>query len=168
MAKKTSSSDVSPLILLIESHPDIVYITTQLLTSEGYEVDHVPDAQQAQAYLQKVLDSGQAPPALTLLGDLEDQSHVVEFLELLAGKSDMLPRVILFSQLPRLILEEMAQKIRAVGIVVRPFDLDDLTRIVRATIGPGSRTDQTRVLKNRSTSDELASIRHDTSEPGNH
>jgi two-component system chemotaxis response regulator CheY len=148
MTDNSDSLERTPLILLVEAQPDIVDITTQLLSSEGYEIDDVPDILQAQQYLRKLVDSGNAPPALTLLGDLEDQAQVVQFLELLAAETDMLPRVILFSQLPRHTLEEMAQRIRAVGIVVKPFDLDDLIRIVRATIGPGSRTDQTHVLKN--------------------
>ena len=149
MTDNPGSLERIPLILLVEAQPDIVDITTQLLSSEGYEVNDVPNVLQAQQYLRKLVDSGNAPPALTLLGDLEDQAQVVQFLELLAAETDMLPRVILFSQLPRHILEEMAQRIRAVGIVVKPFDVDDLIRIVRATIGPGSRTDQTHVLKNK-------------------
>ena len=164
MATKYSLQDNTPSVLLVEAYPDIVDVTTFVLATQGYEVEHVPNVRQAHQYLNYLLDSGRALPALTLLGDLEDQLQDVAFLELLAAKADQRPRVILFSALPHDTLEEMAQTIRAVGIVVKPFDLDDLLRIVRATVGPGSRTNQTHVLKNRSALRDFGFVRQDTNE----
>lgn len=148
MADSHDPQATEPLVLLVHKDPDVVSSVTQLLTAEGYSVHHVGTARQAQQHLESLHDTGQDAPDLTLLDDLEHVGDVLAFLHLLEAKANTPPRVILFSELPRNEFADLPRKIRAVGIVVHPYDIKDLIRIVQATIGSGSQSDATRELKN--------------------
>lgn len=122
------------LILLIEQDKDLADVTIQLLELDGHTIHHVRSARDAQLYMAQLPASGGIPPALLLLGDLSSEDEVLTLLELLDSSVELKPRILLFSALPKHRLERLAERIRAVGILVKPFDTDHLRLLVKSAL----------------------------------
>ena len=93
-------------------------------------------------YLMRGRQCSGAPLAdLVLLGDLIHEEQAVGLLNWLDAQAGKALPIVLFSALPASRLHELTRRIRAVGIVVKPFDADQLIRVVRGAIRSGSGPD---------------------------
>lgn len=135
--------DVHGTVLLVESDPRIVTAATLLLSTEGYEVAHVAGVPEAQQFIHNALESGRPAPALVLLGDLGDQTQVIELLDTVEAVPGVQPHMILFTDASRSRLADMHHRIRALSIIVNPHDTEALLRIAKAVLGHHSGTGET-------------------------
>ncbi|MGA7731842.1 MAG: response regulator [Chloroflexia bacterium] len=130
-----------PLILLVENDDDIADATGQLLQSEGYRVHRVPGSVEAGLYFAELERAGEKPPDLVLLDDLMHEARVLDLLNTLDAQGYTNQSIVLFSAWPASRLERLARRIRAVGVVVKPFDVARLLMVVKTAVGLGSDRD---------------------------
>ncbi len=112
----------SVTVLVVDDDPHIRHLITLALLDEGFTVEQVADGQHA---LERVTTS---PPSLVLL-DLNMPG--MSGWEVHARLREIHPQVPVAYMTAGLRAREEAQRHGAAGYLAKPFDLDELVRLVR-------------------------------------
>jgi CheY-like chemotaxis protein len=118
-----------PLILVVDDDPDILDALSEILEAEGYEVDRARHGQEALARID------QRRPDLILLDLMMPVMDGWEFAHALRRRPDgaSYPVVVLSAD------RQAGAKARVVGargFLAKPFELNELLRVVGETVPP--------------------------------
>jgi CheY-like chemotaxis protein len=116
-----------PQILVVDDDPDILEALSEILEAEGYEVDRARHGQEALARIE------QRRPDLILLDLMMPVMDGWEFSQALRQRSDWddIPVVVLSAD------RQAGAKARVVGargFLAKPFELNELLRVVGDTV----------------------------------
>jgi len=114
-------------VLIVDDDPEFVEFVGKLLVTSGYDVDralHGADALMAIAL---------ARPDVVLLDVRMSGIHGVDVLKRIRSMDPTIPVIMVTADDDPVLLNETRQ-MGAYGYLVKPFDVDDLTRMVGAAV----------------------------------
>jgi len=125
------SPTVGLKVVVVEDTPDILELIEVVLSEEGYQVVPCLDASGA------VETIANEQPALAIVDlRIAGVQHWELVDALLADpRTATIPLIVCSGAAAELREAEARLRARGVGILVKPFDIDDLVRLVRTTIG---------------------------------
>lgn len=128
-----NNHEPAPNILLVEPSPTVAETARSFLESQGHRVYSVGTAPDAVRYLQS--RPTPRPLPLILLGDFDHENDVNYFLDYIETRSGPHARILLFTDLPREELASLPRRIRAIGFVASPHNLEGLGKLVNIVLG---------------------------------
>jgi two-component system chemotaxis response regulator CheY len=120
----------APVVLVVDDDPDILEALSEILEVEGFEIRRAKNGQEA---LDKL---GPPPPQLILLDLMMPVMDGFEFAQRLRERGERGVPVIVLSADRN--VGTKAREIGAVGHLAKPFELNELLDMVRATLGGAS------------------------------
>ncbi len=117
-----------PTILLFEDNPDISELVRELLTAEGYVVIEPRSLEEAEGL---VMDGG-ASLLLADSGEATRNAALSAYRKYCESISSRVPMII-FTAHP--LTEEEAGSLGCAGLLPKPFDIDQLLRLIEEQLG---------------------------------
>jgi len=121
-------------ILLVEDDPAISELIEAVLIEDArFEVQRAARASEAIEFVERCSGDGSSKPNMILLDvALPDKENFVELIEMMESRGTS--PVILLSARPMRELEALATRIKADGILMKPFDIEELLDTVNTAL----------------------------------
>jgi CheY-like chemotaxis protein len=122
-----ASREKTPLVLVVDDDPDILEALSEILEAEGFAVRRARNGQEALERLEE------GTPSLILLDLMMPVMDGWEFAQKLRQRPEAkgVPLVVLSADRN---VEAKSKEIGSVGHLAKPFELDDLLRMVRTAL----------------------------------